>query len=122
MRIQTATELPATNEIVSALLAAKYADDLALLQTVRANPQTALNGSEVPVTVRAVQNTEDTLHICVPDYDVLADMKLDDEQLAQVSGGEIFISIGIAISAVFVAGTVATVVGIKVTENNREQG
>ncbi|MDD9806167.1 MAG: hypothetical protein OXU44_04400, partial [Gammaproteobacteria bacterium] len=121
MRTQTATELPATNEIVSALLAAKYADDQTLLQTVRDNPQTALNGSGVAVTVRAVQNTEDTLHICVPDYEVLADMKLDDEQLAQVSGGEIFISIGIAISAAFVVGTVATVVGVKVAEANREE-
>lgn len=121
MRTQTATELPATNEIVSALLAAKYAGDRTLLQTVKADPQTALNGSEVAVTVRAVQNTEDTLHICVPDYEVLADMKLEDEQLAQVSGGEIFISVAFAISAVFVAGAVATVVGVKVSEADRQE-
>ncbi len=119
MKIQATTELPATNEIVSALLAGKYAGDKSLLKTVKANPQKALNGHGMPITVRAVQNTEDTLHICVPAYHALDDMKIDDEQLAQVAGGEIILAV--IIGAVAFTGITCAAVGLGVTLSDRDK-
>ncbi len=93
MKTKTA-QLPATNEILSALKAKKYLDDRTLLAAVKANPAKALKMEKhIPNhSVRTVQNTRDTMNICIPDYQVVRNgtfhSALSDMQMAQISGGE----------------------------------
>ena len=78
-------QIPAANEVVSALLAKKCVDDKALLAAIKSDPAKALNMRDTTVRVRAVQNTRDLLHVCVPDYEAI--QELDSSELEQVSGG-----------------------------------
>ncbi len=111
------TQLPITNEIVSVLQAKKFLDDRTLLAAVRADPAKALAKPVPGLSVRTVQNTRDTMNICIPDYQAIRDgtayAALDDKQMAQVSGGEIFL--GIIIGIIAATATVTAVVGIAVT-------
>ena len=82
---QTAIEIPAANEVVSALLAKKYAADRALLAVVKSDPRKVLDTPETALQVRTVQNTADVLHVCVPDYEAMSELKSDE--LESISGG-----------------------------------
>jgi len=94
--METISQLPITNEIASVIWAKKCAADRGFLTKIRADVATAFEGSTLPpsMQVRAVQNTADTLDICVPDYRGLNDAavnELRDEQMAGVSGGLFFL-------------------------------
>jgi len=81
------SQLPVTNEIASVICAKKCVEDKAFLAEMKANPaaQAGVKGK-----VLTVDNTANTLNICVPDYKMLKDGTLDqitDEHMADVSGG-----------------------------------
>ena len=78
-------KIPATNEIFSVLLAKKCAGDEALLAAIKSNPVKALDMRDTTLRVRAVQNTRDVLHVCVPDYEAMRE--LEGSELEQLSGG-----------------------------------
>ena len=83
-------QIPASNEVVSALLAKKCVDDKALLTAIKSDPAKALNMRGSSMQVRAVQNTRDVLHVCVPDYGALREeaiQELKSGELGQISGG-----------------------------------
>ncbi len=81
----TTIQIPATNEVVSALLAKKYAADKALLAAVKSDPAKALNVRDAALKVRTVQNTAAVVHVCVPDYQAMR--ALESSDLEQISGG-----------------------------------
>ncbi|MDD9868693.1 MAG: hypothetical protein OXU50_02185 [Gammaproteobacteria bacterium] len=93
--METNTQLPITNEIASVIWAKKCAVDRGFLAQIKADAATAFEGGALPASmeVRAVQNTADTLNICVPGYRGLEDAvnQLSDEQMAGVSGGLFFL-------------------------------
>lgn len=94
--METLSQLPITNEIASVIWAQKCAADKGFLAKIQADAATAFEGSALPssMEVHAVQNTADTLNICVPDYKAMNDGSLDeisDEQMAGVSGGLFFL-------------------------------
>jgi len=94
--MENLSQLPITNEIASVIWAKKCASDRGFLARIQADVGTAFEGSTLPASmqVRAVQNTADTLNICVPDYRGLNDAavnELSDEQMAGVSGGLFFL-------------------------------
>ncbi|MDD9807480.1 MAG: hypothetical protein OXU34_04310 [Gammaproteobacteria bacterium] len=112
------TQVPVTNEIVSVIWAKKCLEDRNLLAETKADPATkAFGGKASSMQVRAVQNTSDTLNICIPDYAALNDGTLDrlaDKQMADVSGGILpllFIGIPVAVAVVPAAIGVASAGG-----------
>ncbi|MDD9868687.1 MAG: hypothetical protein OXU50_02155 [Gammaproteobacteria bacterium] len=112
--MKTISQLPVTNEIASVIWAKKCAADKDFLAEIKADPAAkVLERPSASMQVRTVQNTTDTLHICVPDYQKMNDGSIDeisDEQMAGVAGGFFwFIPIiaGIAIAGGMAAGTAA---------------
>jgi len=82
-----AIELPMTKEIASVVWAEKCLKDKAWARQVHSDPTKTL-GREFPgEQIRTVQNTADTLHICVPHYETTLDEVLGDEALDGVAGG-----------------------------------
>ena len=103
----THTQVPVTNEIVSVIWAKKCLEDRNLLAETKADPAAkALGGKTASMQVHAVQNTADTLNICIPDYKAMNDGTFDrlaDEQMADVSGGLLpllFIGVPVAVAAI----------------------
>lgn len=80
-------ELPMTKEIASVVWAQKCLKDKAWARQVHSDPTGTL-GREFPgEQIRTVQNTADTLHICVPHYEATLDETLGDEALDGIAGG-----------------------------------
>ncbi|MDD9807479.1 MAG: hypothetical protein OXU34_04305 [Gammaproteobacteria bacterium] len=85
------TQLPMTKEIASVMWAGKCLKDKAWARQVQSDPAKIL-GREFPgEQIRTVQNTADTLHICVPHYEATLDEVLGDEALDGVAGGFSFV-------------------------------
>jgi len=110
-------ELPMTNEIVSVLWAKKCLDDKAWGQQVQSNPAAAIEWANDAQSVATVQNTADTLNICVPDYQAMNDgslSEISEEQMAGVSGGIFFLLplIAVATAAAPAAATYATAAAV----------
>jgi len=86
-------ELPMTKEVASALWAQKCLADKAWAKQIQSDPAAAIDWDKDEQSVSTVQNTADTLNICVPDYRGLDDAvnQLSDEQMAGVSGGLFFL-------------------------------
>lgn len=113
--------IPPYSEMVSALLAQRCATDKEFMAQMKSRPKEALI-SHLPqheqdkakdLAVRTVQNTPDTVHVCVPCYSMLEDLnvaELDDEQMEKVAGGEIIFSIIFGFTAATIASAVATTV------------
>ena len=80
-----AIQIPAANEVVSALLAKKYVADKALLTAVKNDPRKVLDMRETALQVRTVQNTAEVLNVCVPDYEAMSALKSDE--LENIAGG-----------------------------------
>jgi len=114
--MEAKTRLPATNEIVSVIWAKKCLEDGNFLTEMKADPATkAFAGKTPSMQVHAVQNTADTLNICVPDYGVLNDGTVDrisDEQMAGISGGIFWFIPFLVLGAVGAGVTAAAGVGI----------
>jgi len=105
--METNTQVPMTNEIASVVWAKRCAEDGKLLAAIKADPAAkVLERPSASMQVRTVQNTTDTLHICVPDYQRMNDGSIDeisDEQMAGVSGGLFFLLPLLAIGGVAAA-------------------
>jgi len=86
MKPKTA-QLPMTKEIASVVWAEKYLKDQAWARQVHSDPAKTLGRQFPGEQIRTVQNTADTLHICVPHYEATLDEVLDDEALDGVAGG-----------------------------------
>jgi len=86
-------QLPMTKEVASALWAQKCMADKAWAEQIQSDPAGAIDWDKDAQRVSTVQNTADTLNICVPDYRGLNDAvnELSDEQMAGVSGGLFFL-------------------------------
>ncbi|MDD9806183.1 MAG: hypothetical protein OXU50_02165 [Gammaproteobacteria bacterium] len=118
--METLSQLPVTNEIASVIWAKKCLEDRNLLAEIKADPATKALGEKVSsMQVHAVQNTADTLNICVPDYKAMNDgtlSQLSEEQMSGVAGGLFFLLplIGLATAGAVtgaVYGAAATVAG-----------
>jgi len=110
-------QLPITNEIASVTWAKKCAEDGKFLAAIKADPAKVFGESALPpqMQIRAVQNTADTLHVCVPDYQGLNDVSVDkisDEQMAEVSGGFFFLLPLLAIGVVAACHAVPAAIGV----------
>jgi len=109
-------ELPMTNEVVSALWAQKCLADKAWAKQIQSDPVAAIDWDKDAQSVSTVQNTADTLNICVPDYQFLRDgaADLSDEQMAGVSGGLFFLFglLGLIGSSAATAGCAAVAAGV----------
>jgi len=87
-------ELPMTKEVASVIWAKKCLDDKAWAKQIQSDPARAIDWDKDAQSVVTVQNTGDTLNICVPDYKMLNDGTLDhlsEEQMAGISGGIFFL-------------------------------
>jgi len=86
-------EVPMTKEVASAIWAQKCLADKAWARQIQSDPAAAIDWDKDEQSVSTVQNTADTLNICVPDYRSLQDgaTELSDEQMAGVSGGLFFL-------------------------------
>ena len=72
-----------------------------------------LNADFSSVEITAVTNTDDEVNLALPYYsllDVVKVKELDEESLEAVSGGEIFVSLGI-LGGMFAGAAIATAVG-----------
>ena len=112
-----------SNEVMAAIIADKCRADQDLSRRLQANCREVLSsmsdeGLADDVNVAVVQNAPGQVHVVLPDYEHQGDMGSDllsDEKMAQVSGGEIIISvivagaIGVGVAGA-IAGTVAGVV------------
>jgi len=120
--METRRQVPVTNEIASVIWAKKCVEDKGFLAEIKADPAAkALAGEETSMQVSAVQNTPDTLNICVPDYEMLNDGTLDqlaDEAMADVSGGLIWmlslLAVPAAVTGAGAVGAAAVAAGVGV--------
>jgi len=107
-------EVPITKEVASVIWAKKCLDDKAWAKQVQSDPAAAIDWDKDAQSVSTVQNTADTLHVCVPDYRAMNDGSMDeisDEQMAGVSGGLLFLLPLLAIGGA-VAISAGTAVGV----------
>lgn len=115
--METNIQVPVTNEIISVIWAKKCVEDRNLLAETKADPAAGALGGKASMQVRAVQNTADTLNICIPDYRAMNDGTLDrlaDEQMANVAGGILpllFIAVPVAVAVAPAVIAVATAGG-----------
>ncbi len=112
------TKLIALNEIVGAVQIPTLSNEE--VSALKADPVSYLASAlkaDVQIDMALVENSPSEVHLALPYYAALNDMnaeKLNDESLAEISGGEIFISIGVAcgigigFGVAAVAGTVGT--------------
>ncbi len=106
----TIKELPLINEISATLLGSVATKDDAFRNQLLNDPRQAiqsLSSQSVSqdINVRVAQNTEDTVHIPVPNYDKLRSKEyLSDKELKKVSGGEILIAAVVATGLVVLSG------------------
>jgi len=113
-------ELPMTKEVASALWAQKCLADKAWAKQIQSDPVAAIEWDKDEQSVSTVQNTADTLNICVPDYQFLQDgaHQLSDEQMAGVSGGLIWLlgllAVPAAVTGAGAAGAAAVTTGVGV--------
>ena len=117
-----------TNEMAAAIIADKCRADQDFFRCMQADCKTALSSlSGVSLTddlnVSVVRNAPGRVHVVLPDYESQKDVQrshLSDEQMAQVSGGEILITIlavGVVGAAIVGSGIAAAVV----TEEQKRQ-
>jgi len=81
------TQLPMTKEIASVVWAEKCLKDKAWARKVHSDPAKTLGRGFPGEQIRTVQNTADTLHVCVPYYEATLDEVLNDEALDGIAGG-----------------------------------
>ena len=83
-----------------------------------ANPHQALRkvGMEIPATteIKVVRNSKDSLNLVIPVANA-SDSELSDDQLGQLSAGEIFISL-LVVVGVGAAVTTGAAIGLGVSE------
>ena len=116
MREET-TNVPLLNEVAAAFVADGCRGDKRAAERLRSDCRTALNDLDVrvpdSVDVRVAENTPDTVHVPLPHYnhDEAAAMTMTEDELKQISGGEIIIAvcigIGVTLTAVVVVGGLA---------------
>ena len=100
-------------------------DDAQFKSELVANPKSAIQtvtGLAVPEGVNIVVNDQtdpDTIFLNIPSKPNFESMELTDEQLEQVSGGEVFVIVGTAIS---IFGSAAATIAVSVNDNNKQGG
>ncbi|MDD9869364.1 MAG: hypothetical protein OXU50_05680 [Gammaproteobacteria bacterium] len=101
--METKQQLPMTMEIASVLCAKRCSEDKAWAQKVESNPAQAFGPDfDAKNRIVTVKNTAGSLNICVPDYKMLNDGTLEqlaDKQMADVSGGLLFLVIPAILAA-----------------------
>jgi len=119
--METKQQVPVTNEIASVIWAKKCAEDKGFLAEIKADPAAkAFAGKAPSMQVCTVQNTSDTLNLCVPDYKMLNDgtLELADEAMADVSGGFIWmlslLAVPAAVTGAGAVGAAAVAAGVGV--------
>lgn len=124
--------LPLVNEVLGVFAASECAHDAALAQALVSDPKSALKqaaGIDVPADmhVQPVHNSADEVHVAIPAYAVLergdAKAALHEADLKDVSGGEIFITLGVVggvAAGVAVGGAVAGGVGAKIAKDKKK--
>ena len=107
--------MPHSPELVAALIAERYRKDPRLRRQMDDDPKQALEqvlkrpiASNIQVV--AHKNTDDTWHLPLPGTEL---PDLSDEQLEQVSAGEV-VYLGVALGAVAAVGLVGLAVGIAI--------
>lgn len=124
--IEKQMDFAPTNELVAAVLGNCCKTDKAFAEQLKKDPLETLkvmNGvHDLPiqdVSVHAVQNTENVVHIPLPVYSQMPEVEkylqeqLTDEQLEGIAGGEIVASIVMGLATVgFVLGTIGTALGV----------
>ena len=103
-----------TNELMSGLLAMRCRNEDGFAERLKDDPKGVVNGlfsEEVTIdenmNVSTVDNTEDVVHVVLPDYQLLetARTSLNQEALAQISGGVVGTAIFATVSGLIAVGT-----------------
>lgn len=103
--IDMSKELAPTSELISGLLGSVCHKDKAMYSRLIEDPRAEINRMssyenlkyDDSFNIQTVQNTEDVVYVPLPQYEMLETMKLSDEQMQNISGGEIFVALGTAI-------------------------
>lgn len=117
MTMESTNTIP--NEVAMAVIADKCRVDQELARALQADGKAALSGLSGEsiaddVSVNVVQNTPERVHVVLPEYagqeDWLSRSSLSDEEMKDLSGGEVFITLlvvgGVLAGSAVVAGTI----------------
>ena len=114
---QQTIDSPVMNETLSAVIADQCREDKGLAASLLSNSRKAMGDlTNVPVSdsvdISVVQNTPDTVHIPLPHYaswEKADHEKLTEDQMAQLSGGEVIIAVFIGTAAIVSVAAAITV-------------
>ena len=116
---QQTIESPMANETLSAVIADRCRENKGLAASLRSDGRKAVGDlMNAPVSdgvdISVVQNTPDTVHISLPHYaswGKAAHEKLTEEEMEQLSGGEVLIAVfaGLAVVVSAIAITVGVI-------------
>ena len=119
-----------TNEMAAAVIADKCRQDKGLADRLCRDSREALESISGTVSddveISVARNTPDLVHVVLPDYKVQKDIsanRLSDEDMRQISGGEIFITTLICVAlplTVGIAGSMALVTAAATGEFDRQ--
>lgn len=101
-------------EITSAVIADRCRDDAAFAKDLKNNPIASLESKldvalqDSGIDIRVAQNTDETVHVALPHYENMEEIagQMTDEEMAGVSGGEIFVT-ALVIGGIVAGGVVA---------------